>query len=511
MKARFQQILIVPIMLALVACGAPSDSGSSIGPGGTDSSASSAGAGPSVAGGGVGGTGTGASIVGAGTGVITGFDGGLVINSNRRFEIDSNTQIELDGGPIGEVELRAVARGLVAGVMAVGVNADFTIGAALSIRARHLVVGPVTDTAPLRVLGQTVLTTGDTVLPEGLGPDSLKVGDILMVSGYASAINVIQATRLELARGDVVSWILVGAVSRLSWGGFIIGGQRLSSVGILPDGCGDGLVKGDLVRVRAAPYELDSWEKLALRVLDTVTDITCLPPALQFPGSSIASELPALVEGLVTSVAMPEFSINGQQISITPGTIWLGGRAEDVILGARVEAQGLLHMESGVLGAASLTFSGSRVRIVAPLTENNDGEVEALGLKMKATPLTEDAQNILSGRGRNLQVDVRGFVDSSGQLFVSLIENMGSPEFGAVRLRGQVDGIYHPPMLRILGLRVDTSHMTLLNSAGETISTWAFFRLLYPGAEVELANGNFDGENMISASPGENTTIRIVQ
>jgi hypothetical protein len=443
--------------------------------------------------------------------VITGYDDGLVINSVRRFEINSHTKIELDGSPISEAELRAVGLGLVARVVAVGVNSEFTSGAALSIQARHLVVGPVTDTEPLRVLGQTVLTTGDTVLPEGLELDSLDVGDILRISGYASAINTIQATRLERARGDVASWILVGAVSRLSSSGFVIGGQRLSSAGVLPDGCGNGLVEGDSARVRAAPYEMNSRNNLARQVLDTVTEISCLPPALQFPGSPIASELPAHLEGLVTSVAMPEFFINGQQISITPGTVWQGGRAEDVILSARVEAQGPLHMESGILTAASLTFSDNRVRIVAPLTENDDGELEALGMKMKATPLTEDGQNILSGEGRKLQVDARGFVDSRGQVFVSLIENKGAPEFGAVRLRGQVDGIYGPPMLRILGVHVDTSHMILLNSAGETISTGAFFRLLYLGAEVELANGDFDDENTISASGLGNTTIRIVR
>ena len=49
-------------------------------------------------------------------------------------------------------------------------------------------------------------------------------------------------------------------------------------------------------------------------------------------------------------------------------------------------------------------------------------------------PGCEDDDNILTGERRNLQVEVRGFMDSSGQVFATRIRGKGKPDNGAIRL-----------------------------------------------------------------------------
>lgn len=520
MKMRLQTILMAAVLLALAGCGAPGGSGGPGGSDGTTGGGPNGSGGPSVAGGGVGGTGTGASIGGAGTGIITGFDG-ISINDTRHFEIDSGTQILIDGNRASEAELRDSGVGMVARVVVGGdVNEEFTSGTAVAIHARHLVVGPVTGTEPLHVLGQTVLVTGDTILPGGLDPESLKVGDMVRVSGYGGS--AIQATRLELAQGGDAAWLLLGVVSGLDEAGFLIGAQRVSLAGITAGGCGDGLEEGALVRVSAMPdvdfsvdpeagyrHRLISYTHAA-PVLDTVTEVVCIPPDLQFPGSPITGQLPVQTEGLVTSVASPRFTIQRQEILVIPDTVWLGGGSDDVVLNVRIEVQGSLDLESGLMTAGVVTFRDNRIRIEAPLAGGYD-QLELLGISIILTPFIEDEENILTGERRNLQIEVRGFVDRSGQVYATRIRDKGKPDNGAIHLRGQVTAFPQPPVFRMMGLNVDTTGMTLLNASGEAISSRYFYWLISGGVEVEVTGGVFEGSDTIRNNFTLQTVVRIVR
>ncbi|MCH9046646.1 MAG: hypothetical protein IIA40_11130, partial [SAR324 cluster bacterium] len=179
-------------------------------------------------GGGIGGTGSGGKVAATGTGTVTGF-GSIIVNDTRTFQIDGNTRISLDDTPISEAQLRTAGLGLVVKIdVGTDVNADFTSGTAVTIDAENLVKGPVTGTDPLQVLGQDVVVTGDTVLAGGLVIADLAVGDILEVSGYASAANVIQATRIELKADPIPTWKLTGPVSNVTANTFDIGMQTIA-------------------------------------------------------------------------------------------------------------------------------------------------------------------------------------------------------------------------------------------------------------------------------------------
>jgi hypothetical protein len=126
-------------------------------------------------------------------------------------------------------------------------------------------------------------------------------------------------------------------------------------------------------------------------------------------------------------------------------------------------------------------------------------------------PFTEDDDNILTGERRNLQVEVRGFMDSSGQVYATRIRDIGNPDSGAIRLRGQVTAITQAPIFRMMGLNVDTTGMSLLNASGETISSWRFFWLISMGGEVEVSKGVFDGRDTITNNPTEKSEVRILR
>ena len=480
MRFAVHNILLIAALLALAACGGSGGSGSS------------------VAGGGIGGTGTGS---------ITDF-GSVIINGTRVFEIDAETEILLDGTAVSEADLQAEGLGMFVRVLVgTDVNSDFTSGTVVSIKAEHLVKGPVTALSPLKVLGQTVVVTAETELPDGLVPATdLGLGDIVQVSGYASADNTIQATRLELKPDVIAEWKLVGPVSGLTASAFMIGDQQVNFGGITPRDCGAGLGNGDLVKVKA---DAGFAGFAGGDPLTTVTDVECISGELEIPEGA-EGELEAEVEGLVTAVALPEFAVSGQQVVIDPTTVFRGGREEDIVLGAKVEAQGKLDTATGVLTAEKITFRDNRIRMRAPLTANNGTTLTVLGLPIITTPLTEDDDAVLPSMVFGFQVEVRGFEDGLGQLIATEIKHKGTQDLNDVRLRGRVDSAPAPalPELTILGITVITTGMTFTGGDGADLTPTEFFALIAAGSEVDLRGGVYAVvPNTISNIGG--TEIRI--
>ncbi len=462
-------------------------------------------------GGGIGGTGSGGKVAATGTGTVTGF-GSVIVNDTRTFQIDGDTRISLDDTPISEAQLRTAGEGLVVKIdVGTDVNADFTSGTAVVIDAENWVKGPVTATNPLRVLGQDVVVTGDTVLRGGLVIADLVAGDILEVSGYASAANIIQATRIE-RKAAIPTWKLTGPVSNVTATTFDIGMQTIAFGGVVPRDCGAGLNNGELVEVEATP----DAGVVSGSTLSTVTDIQCIQPGLGVPDNPAGSTLKAEIEGLVTSVppdfgvSRQDFVLNGQQVLTTVFTVFEGGALEDIIAGAKVEAEGILDTVSGILTADKIRFRESRVRIeapVAPIDIMIGQSLAIMGITVTVTSLTEDEDAIVSsGIAVDTQIEVRGFADNNGEVSATRIRDRGAPDFDDVRLRGSVSSIPTPPVFQILGVSVDTTGTTLIDVNGFTVSETEFFNQLAVGSEVDVENGSYDGiENTISSGP--NSTI----
>ncbi|MGB5261639.1 MAG: DUF5666 domain-containing protein [Gammaproteobacteria bacterium] len=463
----------------------------------------------------------GGGVSGTGIGTITGF-GSVKINVARDFATDSNTLFFLDDEPVadqatleallcGGIACGATNPGIVARVdIGADVNADFTSGTAVSVNAFNLVKGPVTGVNPLRVLEQTIILTGDTVLADVPGNNvaNLVPGDIVEVSGFADGNNVIQASRLEFKPAGAPVWKLTGPAGNvIPNASFQIGSQLVLLNGVVPRDCVGGLIGGDLVEVKATQ---DPGFAPGGDTLDTVTDVECQVPGLGVPGNANGNVLDAEVEGIVTVINGPgDFVINGQRMVTNAGTLFEGGAAEDIVIGAKLEAEGDLDLVTGILAADKIKFRETRARIEAPVNIPGGGVGSSFTIMdvitVNTTSLTEDDDGIIDGSGNsgNRQVEVRGFVDSTGSVFATELRDRGQADTTDVRLRGPTTDTCDPlsgdTELLILGVTVDTDSAAIpLAYFNETVeppvqlaNNTALCALISAGSGVEVENGVF--------------------
>ena len=161
-------------------------------------------------------------------GVITGF--GSVYVNGRRYETDG-TRFEVDDEDGNEEDLRV---GMVVTVLG---KKDKNGYAADDIIYDNELKGPVSDITidpddatrkTLTILGQAVLVTGDTTIDDdgNLGFDTIAIGDVLEVSGYAGN-NQFIATHIELQDDDDEIEIK-GIIENLAADSFEINGFSVS-------------------------------------------------------------------------------------------------------------------------------------------------------------------------------------------------------------------------------------------------------------------------------------------
>lgn len=442
-------------------------------------------------------------ISGTGQGTITGF-GSIIINDIREFEFDTETKFFRDGVEVTENVFMQNGVGMVTRVdIGKDVSADFTSGTAVNVSADNEVKGPVTSTSPLRVLEQTVVVTGNTILDNVPGNDiaNLVLGDVLEISGFSDSNNVIQATRVEFKGNNntgALVWKLNGTASNVTAGSFTVGNQLVSLNGVVPRDCGVSLNNGELVEVKAAQ---DPGFTTGGDTLDTVTDVECKVPGLGIPDNATGTILDAEVEGIVTTITTPgDFIVNGQRVVTNGSTVFEGGAAEDIIVGVKLEAEGDLNTNTGILTASKIRFRETRVRIEAPLNVPGGGLGSSFIIMDIITvitnPLTEDDDGLVDGSGTtgNQQVEVRGFVDGSGDVIATEVRERGSADLTNVRLRGPIDNIVNPTF-EILGVTVDTATATSIFDdtviPAQSINATTFFNRVSDGTPVQVDNGTF--------------------
>ena len=420
-------------------------------------------------------------------------------------------QATLEALLCGGIACGATNPGIVARIeIGADVNADFTSGTAVTVNAFNLVKGPVTGINPLRVLEQPIATTGDTVLADVPGNNiaNLVIGDIVEVSGFADGANVIQASRLEYKPVGTQVWKLIGPASNvIANTSFTVGTQLVVLNGVVPRDCVGGLSTGDLVEVKATS---DPGFTPGGDTLDTVTDVECQVPGLGVPGNANGNILDAEIEGIVTVINGPgDFIINGQRVVTNAGTLFEGGAAEDIVIGAKLEAEGDLDITTGILTADKIEFRETRVRIEAPVNIPGGGVGGSFTIldviTVNTTSLTDDDDGIIDGSGNsgNRQVEVRGFVDSNGDVFATELRDRGMGDPTDVRLRAPTTDTCDPNSgdteLTMLGVTVDTDSTAVpLSFFNETVDppvpladNTALCALISAGSGVEVENGVF--------------------
>jgi len=303
------------------------------------------GGGAVVAGGGIDGTGI------ISTGIIAAF-GSIYVNGSE-FDT-SDAVIIVDGIIIGtgnEVVLDNLDVGRVVTVEGSAANEDESF-IADRVLYRDNVEGPVQSiksidakTLEIVVLGQTVVLNVNTEF-KGTGFDTLALDDVVEVSGFYDDTGSIWATFIgktgELTPGLAVE--VTGYVTNLNSSQMTFTINNLSvdylaaDTSSLPDG---GLAEGMLVEVDGS---LDETGTILLAATVGSGDILDLENADQI-------EIAGFVTGLVST---SEFRVDNQLVIVDAETLFVDGGMEDIIPGAKLEAEGSLV--DGILHAWEIEF-----------------------------------------------------------------------------------------------------------------------------------------------------------
>ena len=327
---------------------------------------------------------------------------------------------------------------------------------------------------------------------ESLREDSIQPGERIRVSGHRTASGAIRATRIEKEVGSQEDFEVKGYVSslaaaavppafalRMTPAGADLYQVTLATGATLPAGIQD----GSFVEVRSAS------KPLAGALTATAVELE--------DARNGAENDEAEVEGIVTSGDSMAFVIGSQQISTTTTTVWENGLPEDLLPGAKVEAEGKLDVQ-GVLLARKVSFR-SNVRLQgapsSPVeTSPGVGTFQVLGVTVRVDGLTEWKS---SGKGSGLSLaslgttplQVRGYRARNGtDVIATRVESRSDDRIilqGPVSSKDTAAGT-----LAILGLTVHSNGGTGFRGVDDgSITASAFFDAVTVDATVVKARG----------------------
>lgn len=290
------------------------------------------------------GSGSGGGMTGSGLviGPITGL-GSIVVNGVA-FDVD-DASIMIDGVPATASDL---ALGMVVEVRGT-IDARTSTGVASSVEFDDDLQGPVeavdVSQSTIVVLGQVVIVTEATVF-DGVTLATLEVGDVIEVSGFPDGEGNVRATRIEL-ESEEEGVELKGLIAELDAEAatFRIGAQLVDYAGAEIENAPPGGLANDLL----VEVEADSGPVGGVLVAREVE-----VEETDFDGDE-GEEVE--IEGLVTRVISPtEFVLNQtRRVRIDAKTEFENGRAEDMAVNARLEAEGIVGSD-GVLVAREIEF-----------------------------------------------------------------------------------------------------------------------------------------------------------
>ena len=429
-----------------------------------------------------------AGIQGSGSGVasgpITGF-GSIFVNGVEY--VTSNAQIRIDDQPGAESQLLVGEVVTVTGT----VNADGKTGTATQVTFSGDVAGPITaiDIAggTFVVLGQTVRVSGSTLFDDTILPASittLKVGNIVEISGFPNAAGEIVASRIQLQAGGS-AFEVKGIVQSLDMSAhtFHVNTLTVDYSGIAPSGS---LANGATVKVTGTMLNA------AGALVATRVDV------LQGFGGT-ANE-PGEIEGLITTfTSNADFVINGQRVTTNASTQFMLNGVT-LAVNVRVEVDGSFDA-SGVLVAKSVQATPDGSSLVRGLVDSVNAAsntLSVLGVTITTSSDTEfedkSSQQMrlfnLSDLRTNDYVEARGAPAQSGGLNGSILVR-DAPENHSY-LQGTASNVVSPN-LTVLGFTVATTLATNFSGPdGLPLSATAFFSQA-PGKTVKVRGTLFSG------------------
>jgi len=422
---------------------------------------------------------------------------GLTINDFRNFQIDENTIFKLDGeiipSALGQGGTGFKARYQIGA----GVNQSMTEGLIDEINLINTHKGPVTSLDPFRIFNIDTLITADTFFDDNLTITDISVNDELKISGFVDSNSTLIASRVESDDDPLTEWKLSGYITGLSAAQFNIQNQVVMIGGVVEDNCPTGLANGEFVEVKATPdvnFTMGSN-------LTTVTEIECVPQDIDtLPGDVI----PVALEGLVDfeDLNNNQFSIAGQLISVSVSTVYINGEIDDIVVGAKLEVEGLMNTTTSEIDALKVKFKEIRFKFEEPVSPGdviNNESIQLFGQVILTTPQLRDEDGIMaSGLGIDTQVEVRGYADGEGNLYATRVRERNEPDPTDVNADGKIT-LINAPMIEIYGVMVDTNTSVFFDINGMPIDSIEFFNQIVIGTQVEVSDATVDtNTNIVS-------------
>ena len=407
-----------------------------------------------------------------------------VIVGGRSYTLPSDTPVLVDG----QAATLADLLGRPAGMRLTWLPTQGLRGVPTMVFS-YDVIGTVTDVAPLRVLGQEITVTSDTVLEGFTDPSTLDIGSPVVVAGLVDVNGSLLASLIERRGAQGNKYLLSGHVQELqsSPARVRLGTQWVATGGVTFDGCAGGVpAPGDYVELRAdsiADFQPGD-------LIDTLTSAQCANPVpFGTPGAQGA------LQGLVGTVGPGDiFSIGDLVIEWTAETGFEFGTADDLEPGADVGIEGSF-VDAAHFSAASIEFTRPVVRFEAPLlpAQVTPGEsIRPFGVEVLHSAQVRDEDGILAnGLSAPGQVEVRGWIGRLGDNYAYRVRERGAPDAADVSLRAPVQSIASP-VLHMQGLVVDTTGALFFDADELPISAQSFFEQVRLNHVVDVSGAAWD-------------------
>jgi hypothetical protein len=429
-------------------------------------------------------------------GAVTGF--GSIIVNGIEFETGAAT-VRMDDEPGTVSDLR------IGMVVSIGGTTDATTGLA---RAREItfvddVQGPISsidrEAGRLIVLGRTFLVDELTVF-DGVTFEDLSAGNIVQVSGLRRSQEQIQAThvhRVAHAYAAGMTLEVKGVINGLQAGNrrFNIGTQACDYSAAALELAGADLANGMYVEVSSTRPLADG-----VMLLSRVQSRDQHRHRHQLCAGDCSFDL----VGYVTTFVSPtEFTVDGQPVTTTPATVYVGGTVATLALDVKVSIRGELD-SSGVLVAKEIVFHLPSLVEIAGNVEALDSENQAvvvLGITVATNEFTLFMDPTATGPARDFGFDdlaagdrihVRAVLDS-GTVIASRLERERADAI--VTLKAPVESVDRPS-ITLLGVTATSDANTIFqNTSHVAISADTFFSLVEIGRLVRV-EGSYDGTSI---------------
>ena len=412
-----------------------------------------------------------------------------LVVSGREYTLPSDTPVLIDDQPgvLGDLIGRP------AGMRLTWLPAPQGSRGAPTMVFSYALIGTVTDVAPLRVLGQEITITGDTVLEGFSDPAKLPVGTPLVVAGLIDVNGSLLASLVERRGAQGNKYLLSGYVQELQADPpqLRLSQQLLATSGVVFDACAGGMpALGDYVELRA-----DSMPDFEPGdVIDTVTSARCANPVpYGTPGAQGA------LENLVGTVGPGDrFTFGDLVIEWSATTVFEFGGPDDLQPGADVGVEGTF-VDADHFTADSVEFVRPVVRFEAPMlpADVTPGEsIRPFGVPVLYSAQVRDEDGILAnGLTAPSQVQVRGWIDRLGINYAYRVRERGQPNAADVALRAPVSTI-SAPTLDMLGLTVDTTGASFFDADELPIGAEAFFKQVRPNHVVDISGASWTAPSL---------------